>query len=117
MRTRSYVAVAGIWLLLAPAAVYAHHAFSAEFDADKPVEIRGTVTKVDWLNPHIWIYVEAKEPNGKAVEWAIECGAPNAMFRRGWNNNSVRPGTEVTVAGYRAKNGSVQGQWQEYRAS
>lgn len=101
---RSYVTVASIGLLLAPVAVYAHHAFSAEFDADKPVQLRGTVTKVEWLNPHIWIYMQTKEPDGKVVEWAIEGGAPNAMFRRGWNTQSIRAGTEVTVNGYRAKN-------------
>lgn len=105
MRTKVYVAVAGIGLLLAPGAVYAHHAFAAEFDADKPVTLRGTVRQVDWINPHIWVHLQVKEPDGKVVDWAIEGGAPNAMFRRGWNKTSIAPGTEVTIEGYRAKSG------------
>jgi hypothetical protein len=105
MRTKLYLAVAAMGLLLAPVAVYAHHAFAAEFNADKPVKLRGTVTRVEWINPHIWLHVEVKEPNGKLVDWAIEGGAPNAMFRRGFNMKSVPPGVEVTIDGYQAKNG------------
>ena len=93
-------------LLLAPAAVYAHHAFAAEFDANKPIQLKGTISKVDWVNPHIWIHLDVKEKNGAVTEWAVEGGAPNAMFRRGWNMKSVAPGTAVVIDGYQAKNGS-----------
>jgi hypothetical protein len=93
-------------LLFAPAAAYAHHAFAAEFDANRPVQLQGPITKVEWVNPHIWIHMEVKGSNGEVVEWAVEGGAPNAMFRRGWNLKSVPPGTVVLIDGYRAKNGS-----------
>ena len=104
MRT-IYGVVAGLGLLVAPIAVHAHHAFAAEFDANKPVKLRGTVVKMEWINPHTWMHIEVKEPDGKVTQWAIEGGAPNAMFRRGWNMNSIKPGTEVVVDGYRAKTG------------
>jgi hypothetical protein len=85
--------------------VLAHHAFTAEFDATKPVTLRGTVTKMEWVNPHSWIHLDVKGPDGKVETWAIEAGAPNAMFRRGWNKNSIPVGIEIVVEGYRAKNG------------
>src|SRR5438552_14061667 len=97
--------IVGIGLLSATAAVQAHHAVAAEFDADKPVKLQGTVSRVDWINPHIWIHLDVKEPDGKVVDWAVEGGAPNAMFRRGWNKESIPAGVQVTVDGYRAKNG------------
>jgi hypothetical protein len=101
MGRRFYSAVLGIGLLLAPVAVYAHHAFAAEFDANKPIQLRGKILRVEWINPHIWLHLDVK-----GVEWAVEGGAPNAMFRRGWNMKSVAPGTEVIIDGYMAKNGS-----------
>ena len=104
MRAKTYLMIAGVGLLLAPVSVDAHHAFSAEFDANKPVTLRGTITKVDWTNPHIWIHLEVKDPNGKVNEWQIEGGAPNAMFRRGWNMESIKPGTQVSIDGFQAKN-------------
>ena len=91
-------------LFSAPAA-FAHHAFSAEFDANQPITLRGTVTKMEWVNPHSWLYVDVKGPDGSVTNWAVEAGAPNAMFRRGWNKNSIPVGIEVVVDGYRAKNG------------
>ncbi|MBM3777976.1 MAG: hypothetical protein FJW23_07005 [Acidimicrobiia bacterium] len=97
--------MAGLALVCTPFAAYAHHAFAAEFDADKPVKLRGVIKKMDWINPHTWMYIEVKEPDGTVTEWAIEGGAPNAMFRRGWNMNSIKPGIEVVVDGYRAKSG------------
>lgn len=106
MSTKMYAWMVGVGLLLAPAAVYAHHAFAAEFDASKPVQLRGKITKVEWINPHIWLHMEVKGDDGQLTEWAIEGGAPNAMFRRGWNMKSVPPGTEVLIDGYLAKNGS-----------
>ena len=107
MRAKWYVAVAvaSIGVLGLSMATEAHHAFSAEFDANSPVSLRGTVTKVEWINPHIWVHLQVAEPDGTLADWAVEGGAPNAMFRRGWNMESVAPGTEIVVEGYRAKNG------------
>jgi hypothetical protein len=92
--------------MLLGAPMKAHHAFSAEFDADKPVTLRGAVTRIDWINPHSWLYIDVKDPTGKVVPWKIEMGAPNQLLRRGWNKNSLPVGTEVVVEGFRAKNGS-----------
>jgi hypothetical protein len=106
MRTRLSLTIVGIGLLVAPVAVYAHHAFAAEFDANKPIRLQGAITKVEWINPHIWIHMDVKGSDGRVVQWAVEGGAPNAMFRRGWNLKSVPPGTHVVIDGYQAKNGS-----------
>ena len=105
MQTRLFLAAAGVFML-AGAPVVAHHAFAAEFDGAKPVTLRGTVTKMEWINPHAWLHMEVKGPDGKAVAWAVEGGAPNALLRRGWNKNSVPPGTQIIVEGFRAKDGS-----------
>jgi hypothetical protein len=83
----------------------AHHAFTAEFDATQPIVLKGTITKMEWINPHSWIYLDVKNNDGSTTNWAVEAGAPNAMFRRGWNMNSIQVGTEVVIDGYRAKNG------------
>jgi uncharacterized protein DUF6152 len=108
MRTKLSVAAAGACLLLSGAQVWAHHAFSAEFDADKPVKLHGTVVKMEWINPHSWIYLQVKDPSGKVVDWAIETGAPNAMFRRGFTKNSLPPGVEVVVEGFQSKDGAMR---------
>src|SRR5712671_4280422 len=84
----------------------AHHAFAAEFDAKKPVKLRGTVTKMEWINPHAWIHIDVKEPDGKAVEWMVEAGTPNTLFRRGFTKDSLAKGTEILVDGYQSKDGS-----------
>jgi hypothetical protein len=89
----------------APAAL-AHHAFAAEFDANKPVNFKGTITKVEWVNPHSWLHIEVKQPDGTVVNWAIEAGTPNVLFRRGFTKETLKPGTEVVVDGYQAKDGS-----------
>ena len=95
-----------IVLVLAAVPVWAHHAFSAEFDASKPVKLRGTVTKVELINPHSWIHMDVKTTDGKAVSWAIEGGTPNTLFRIGITKNSLPVGTEILVDGYQAKDGS-----------
>ncbi len=100
-------AVVVIGIALGGAVAMAHHAFSAEFDANKPVTLRGAITRVDWINPHSWLYIDVKDQTtGKVVAWKVEMGAPNQLLRRGWNKNTLPVGTEVVVEGYRAKNGS-----------
>jgi hypothetical protein len=103
--TRS-IAVTGITLLLAGAAVSAHHSFAAEFDANKPIQLKGTVVKVEWINPHTWIHVDVKEPDGKVTRWMIEGGTPNTLLRQGLTRASLPQGTEILVDGYRAKSGA-----------
>jgi hypothetical protein len=98
------IAAAGLFLNAAP--VFAHHAFAAEFDAKRPVKLRGTVIKMEWINPHAWIHVDVKGPDGKVVNWMIEAGTPNTLFRRGFTKNSLAVGTEILVDGYQSKDGS-----------
>ncbi len=93
-------------VLIAAAPVRAHHAFAAEFDADKPVKFKGTVTRMEWINPHAWIHIDVKGDDGKVTSWMIEAAAPNALLRRGWNKNSLPKGTEIVVEGYQAKDGA-----------
>lgn len=106
MQIRLFIAAAGIVVLAAGAPLVAHHAFAAEFDGTRPVTLKGTVTKMEWVNPHAWLHMDVKGPDGKVINWSIEGGAPNALLRLGWNRNSVPPGIEVIVEGYRAKDGS-----------
>ena len=100
-------AVLGAALVLLGTTASAHHAFSAEFDAEQPVTLQGSVTKVEWINPHSWLHIDVTdEATGTAVSWKIEMGAPNQLLRRGWNQKTLPVGTEIIVEGYRAKNGS-----------
>jgi hypothetical protein len=108
MRVHLFLAAATLALVAAGSPLLAHHAFAAEFDGSKPVKLTGTVTKMDWINPHAWLHMDVKGPDGKVVAWMIEGGAPNALLRRGWNRRSVPPGTVVTVEGFRAKDGSTR---------
>ena len=92
-------------MLLAVTPMLAHHAFTPEFDGAQVVTMRGTVTKVEWVNPHSWVYIDVKGPDGQVVNWALELGAPNALFRRGWRKDSLPVGVEVEVTGYRGRSG------------
>ena len=100
------VGVIGAWLAGNPATVSANHAFAAEFDAERPVEFTGTVTKVEWVNPHVWIHINVNLDAGGTEEWAFEAGTPNVLFRRGFTRESLLPGTDVAVDGYQAKDGT-----------
>ena len=100
------VAAGAAAMLMSAAPLRAHHAFAAEFDAAQPITLRGSVTRVEWINPHTWIHLEVKQPDGKVVEWMIEGGTPNTLLRRGVDKNSLPAGTEIIVEGYRAKNGT-----------
>jgi len=101
------IPVISLGLLLTPAPVSAHHAFAAEYDARQFITIKGSLTTVDWINPHAWLHVDVKDANGKVVNWSVEFGAPNALLRRGLRKTDFPAGTEVVVDGYRAKNGTA----------
>src|SRR5215471_15490234 len=107
IKLAAWVATAG--LLLASVSALAHHSFSAEFDANNPIRLEGTVAKMEWVNPHAWIYVDVKKPDGTIEQWKIEGGTPNALFRRGFTKDSLKTGTPIVVTGYRAKDGTLKG--------
>ena len=105
MRIRGLVWIAAL-LMGSAVALLAHHSFDAEFDRTKPVSLKGTVTKMEWMNPHIWLYIDVKDEKGAVSKWQVEGGAPNSLRRNGWNRDSVKEGEAVTVEGTRAKDGS-----------
>lgn len=96
-------------LLSGTTQVSAHHAFAAEFDADKPIDLKGTVTKIKWVNPHSWLYFDVAEPGGKVTNWGVEFGAPNQLAKIGLKKSDVIPGTAIRIRGYLAKNGGPYG--------
>ena len=107
MRIKPWLAVAGVGLLFA-APVWAHHAFAAEFDINRPLKLRGTVIRWELINPHSWIQLEVKGADGKVSTWMIEGGSPNSLLRLGFTKNSLPPGTEIIIQGYQAKDGSTR---------
>ena len=108
MRAIVLASVVAVGLIAAATPAVAHHAFSAEFDADMPVTLEGTVTKMEWVNPHSWIHVDVKNDDGSVDSWMIEGGAPNALLRRGFDKNSLPPGIVILVEGYQAKDGAMR---------
>src|SRR5262245_1835170 len=108
MRTMLMTALAGAVVIGAVAPISAHHAFAAEFDAQKPIKLEGTVTQVEWINPHAWIHIDVKKPDGTIEQWMIEGGTPNTLFRRGVTKNSLPAGTVIVVDGYQAKDGTLK---------
>lgn len=101
-----FLIIAGLAGLIASAVpAWAHHSFAAEFDISKPVKLEGTVTTMEWINPHSWIHLDVKGPDGKVVSWMVEGGSPNILLRRGFTKKSLEPGTVIVVEGYQAKNG------------
>lgn len=108
MRSKVALLCASASLFLFAVSAWAHHSFSAEFDLKKPIHLRGVVTEVEWVNPHAWIHIDVKAPDGQVNNWMIEAGTPNVLFRRGLNKNSVVVGTEIVVEGFQAKDSSFK---------
>ena len=103
MRTKFAAFVAVVGFILGTASTIAHHSFAAEFDAGAPINLKGTVTKVEWMNPHTYFYIDVAESNGQTVNWGLEMGSPNGLMRAGWTRNTLKVGDVVTVEGSRAK--------------
>jgi hypothetical protein len=109
MRKR-FIAFATLMGLIASTdSATAHHAFSSVFDPDRPLDVTGTVTRVDWMNPHIWFYLDIENEAGRVESWGFEMGSPNALVRRGWSHDSLQVGEVVNVAGWLARDGSLRG--------
>jgi len=109
MRKTGRLVALAVILLSAAAPVIAHHAFSAEFDQSKPIKVSGEITKLEWVNPHAWLFIDAKGADGKVVPWRFEMGAPNALLRAGWSKSDIKVGTAVTVSGFVARAGGPVG--------
>jgi len=106
MRVLAGILLFSLIVVISNTPVRAHHAFAAEFDADKPVKLSGTVTKVEWENPHAWFYIDVKDAAGRVENWGLEMGSPNILIRAGWGRNTLKLGDAVTVEGSRAKSGA-----------
>lgn len=107
MRSVATVVVFALMVVARP--VLAHHAFSAEFDQSKPVKVQGEISRLEWTNPHAWLFIDSKGTDGKVVTWRFEMGAPNALLRSGWSKSDIKPGTQVTVSGFLARSGGSVG--------
>jgi hypothetical protein len=103
------LALATVWAATASAPSIAHHAFSAEFDADRPIDLRGNITKIKWVNPHSWLYFDVKAADGTVTNWGVEFGAPNQLSNRGLKKSDIVVGSAIHIVGYRAKNGGPYG--------
>ena len=106
MSQRAVHALAAALLCAAAHDAAAHHSFAAEFDANQPVELHGTITRMEWINPHSWLHIDVKNADGSTTPWMIEGATPNTLLRRGFTREAVKTGTEITIIGYRAKNGA-----------
>jgi hypothetical protein len=106
MKTTFVSALAAIVMIAGAAPVMAHHSFAAEFDASKPVKLTGTVTKIEWMNPHAYFYIDVKDASGKVTNWGLEMGSPNGLMCQGWSRNSLAVGDQVRIEGSQAKDGS-----------
>ena len=108
MRTKLMLLAVGVAVAMTAVPAVAHHAFSAEFDANAPIHLEGKVTRMEWINPHAWVHLDVVV-DGKTESWMVEGGTPNTLFRRGFTKDSLAPGTEIIVDGYQAKDGSMRG--------
>jgi exonuclease VII large subunit len=109
MRLRTFAILGVTGVLMAAAPLLAHHSFAAEYDAKKPIELKGTITKVDWMNPHVYFYIDVKDESGKIDNWAFEMGPPRLLERGGWKKSTMKEGDEVIVSGTLAKDGGKHG--------
>jgi hypothetical protein len=110
MKNKALVAVtAGLCLSMVSLSGIAHHSFAAQFDAEKPMELTGTVTKVEWRNPHAWFYIDVEDDDGNVANWGMELASPNLLMRKGWNRSSMKVGDAVTVEGFHSRDGSNTG--------